>query len=220
MPLARAKFLLKFGLASALGVLISACATAPPPKPSSSVVQPKVSARDQLFLDRQKRLKQIDVWSFRGRAAVQRSAEGWSATLHWQQNGSAYRLRIVAPLGQGTYEILRDAEQVSLIDKDNQVYHAQSPEALVENAIGWKLPISNIEYWIRGLTGPTEKPSQLSLDEGGLIQDLASGGWRVSILEYQYIQGVAMPRKLFMNYGDTKIRVVISKWDLDFNASQ
>ena len=169
----------------------------------------------KLNLERKQRLANIDVWSFKGRAAVQRGDEGWSATLHWDQHGESYRLRIIAPLGRGTYEVLKQDHQVTLIDPANNVFNAASPERLLAENIGWNLPISDIEFWVRGLIAPGSEPSQLDLDEGGLIKDLAVSGWRVSVLEYIWQEGLAMPRKLFMNYGDTKMRLVVSTWKLN-----
>lgn len=188
-----------------------------------------------LYEQRQSIIGAIDTWAFKGRAAVQRGSEGWSATLHWRQQGSSFRLRIIAPLGRGTYEILRSQDQVSLIDADNNVYTAASPDELFANAIGWRLPISNIEFWIRGLLAPGESPSQLNLGTEGLVKDFAVDGWRVSILGYQSVsipprtassnqgastENLAMPKKLFMNFDDTKVRVVISAWELGGDAGE
>ena len=182
-----------------------------------------------LYKQRQSIIRSIDAWAFKGRAAVQRGSEGWSATLHWRQQGNSFRLRIIAPLGRGTYEILRADDQVSLIDADNNIYTATSPDELFAKAIGWRLPISNIEFWIRGLLGPNESPSQLNLGADGLVKDFALHGWRVSILGYQPVSfpalstsankgtstdQLAMPKKLFMNFDDTKVRVVINTWEL------
>ena len=189
------------------------CSTQPR---APSVKAPATKTPSQeLNQERQQLLAGIDEWSFRGRAAVQRGDEGWSATLHWDQHGESYRLRIIAPLGRGTYEVLKQDQQVSLIDPGNNVFKAASPEQLLTENIGWNLPISDIEFWVRGLIAPGSKPSQLDLDEGGLIKDLAVSGWRVSVLEYTWQDGLAMPRKLFMNYGDMKLRLVVSTWKLN-----
>ena len=128
-------------------------------------------------------------------------------------------MRIIAPLGQGTYEILREPDKVSLTDADNRVYSAATPEQLASEVIGWRLPITNIEFWVRGLMAPGEAPSHFTLDDGGLVKDFAVDGWRVSVLEYQFIDDLAMPRKLFMSYGDTKIRVVINAWEIAADES-
>ena len=124
-----------------------------------------------------------------------------------------FRLRIIAPLGRGTYEILRQRDSVTLIDAENRTYSAGSAEQLLQDAVGWRLPISNIEFWVRGLLAPNEAPTQLSLDESGLVTDFAVQAWRVSVLDYQVVDQIAMPRKLFMNYGDTKVRLLITAWD-------
>ena len=198
-----------------LGVVFSSVGCATQTKPVSPSTPKLATPSQELNQQRRERLKGIKHWSFKGRAAVQRGNEGWSATLHWDQHEDAYRLRIIAPLGRGTYEVLKSDGQVSLIDPGNNVFEAPTPEQLLTENIGWNLPISDIEYWVRGLTAPGSQPTQLDLDEGGLIKDLAVRGWRVSVLEYKWQDGLAMPRKLFMNYGDMKMRLVIASWNLD-----
>ena len=168
---------------------------------------------EKLFRDRHHELAAIPNWSFTGRVAVQRDAEGWSATMHWVQQGQAFRLRIIAPLGRGTYEITREPDKVTLVDAENRIYSAATPEQLLRDATGWELPISNIEYWVRGILASDANPSQLSLNDEGLVTDFAVQGWRVSVLDYVGVEDLQMPRKLFMNYDKAKVRLIISKWE-------
>lgn len=199
-------------------MLFAGCATQT--RPSSTILPPSPSTpAKELNEQRRQALTAIRHWSFKGRAAVQRGNEGWSATLHWDQHEDAYRLRMIAPLGRGTYEVLKQNGGVSLIDPTNNVFKAGSPEELLAENLGWNLPISDIEFWVRGLLAPGPAPTQLDLDEGGLLKDFAVRGWRVSVLDYFWKDSIAMPRKLFINYGDMKIRLVISKWDLGTDGS-
>lgn len=207
-----------FAFLMMLVALLPACTTNPPQPVATAVPKPETLA-EKLHAERRATLSALSHWSFTGRAAVQRDAEGWSATLHWEQHGEAFRLRIIAPLGRGTFEILREPGKVTLIDPQNNVYSANSPEQLLQEATGWRLPISNIEYWVRGLLAPGESPSQVNLDEGGLLKDFAVRKWRVSVLEYLSVDSLAMPRKLFMNYDTTKIRLVVNRWNLNADAS-
>ena len=140
--------------------------------------------------------------------------------MHWVQHGQSLRLRIIAPLGLGTYEILREPDKVTLIDAENRTYSAASPEQLLREATGWRLPISNIEYWVRGILAPDAGPSQLNLDDDGLLTDFAVQGWRVSVLDYVAVEGLPMPRKLFMNYDKAKVRLVINKWELSVDEGE
>ena len=134
--------------------------------------------------------------------------------MHWVQQGQAFRLRIIAPLGRGTYEITREPDKVTLVDAENRIYSAATPEQLLRDATGWELPISSIEYWVRGILALDANPSQLSLNDEGLVTDFAVQGWRVSVLDYVGVEDLQMPRKLFMNYDKAKVRLIISKWEI------
>jgi outer membrane biogenesis lipoprotein LolB len=76
----------------------------------------------------------------------------------------------------------------------------------------WALPVAGARFWILGLPIPGHKVTQLSLDEQGRLSDLAQDGWRISVLEYQAVAGIDLPRRLFL-LGDTlKLRLVITDW--------
>lgn len=199
-------------LALTLLTHIAACTTSQ--RLSGASPAPTQPSPEALYQQRLTVVTAITHWSFNGRAAVQRAGEGWSATLHWIQNEADYRLRIIAPLGRGTYELFSSTDGVSLVDASNRIYHAQSPDALLFDNTGWQLPVSDIQYWVRGIIPAGSSPSQVSLDPDGLVKDFAVDGWRVSILEYDKVDGVAMPRKLFLSYRESKMRLVVNKWDL------
>ena len=168
--------------------------------------------------ERERALNAIESWGFRGRVAVQRAGEGWSATLDWAQRRQQYQVRIAAPLGQGTYELTKTPQEATVRDEQNQVYRAADPETLLFDTTGWRLPLAGIEYWVRGLTAPASNAAQIRRDEQGLLRDFAVDGWRVSVLDYVTAAELQMPRKLFMSFNDTKIRVVISSWRLEPEA--
>lgn len=102
----------------------------------------------------QLRLNELRAWEFNGRIAVHYEDQGWFANLHWQQYGDNYQIQINGPAGQGAAQFQGNPNQVTLIRKDQTIYHAANPEELLATHFGWQIPVTGIQYWIRGIPTP------------------------------------------------------------------
>jgi len=160
------------------------------------------------------RIEAIENWSAAGRIAIQRGNEGWSASMHWHKQGAQFQLRLVAPLGRGTYQLAGDGAQVELIVPDGGRYYASDAQSLMAAHLGWSIPLDGAEYWLRGLVAPDSIPNYINRDDVGRLQDLDQQGWRVSVLRRLTVDNFELPAKLFMHYQDLKVRIVISSWKL------
>ena len=154
-------------------------------------------------------------WRVDGRVAIQRGNEGWSAKLRWHRAAERFRLRLIAPLGRGTYQLAGDDRHVELSVPDGRTFVSRDPQALMDEHLGWSIPVSGAEYWLRGLVAPTSEPRFVHRDDNGLLKDFEQDGWRVSVLKRTQIEGHALPAKLFMHHGDLKVRIVVASWTLD-----
>lgn len=161
---------------------------------------------------RQQILNDFDLWTITGRVAVQSGQEGWSATLHWEQDRDKYAMRFISPLGQGTYQLYGDNRKVSLLTADNKLYQASDPESLLMNNLGWSVPLHGLRYWVRGVPEPGIETENIIIDEQGRMTDLQQSGWRISISRYTELDGTDMPSKLFMTNDRFKLRIVVQDW--------
>ncbi|MBM4227648.1 MAG: outer membrane lipoprotein LolB [Gammaproteobacteria bacterium] len=190
-------------------LLLGACASVTPPPPTAqSTTPPVVSPWEQrvaLLTPRQH-------FALRGRIAVEREREGGQAQLQWAQQGEYFDLRLMAPLSQGSFLLAGDALEVSLTAPDGKVYTAPDLDTLMTRHLQWALPVAGARYWILGLPVPGRPTTQLSLDEDGRLTDLAQDGWRISVLEYQNVNGVDLPRRLFLLGNTLKLRIVVTAW--------
>ena len=159
-------------------------------------------------------IEAIQNWSAIGRVAVQRGAEGWSARLQWRKSGAQFQLRLIAPLGRGTYQLAGNDAQVELIVPDGGRFHARNAQTLMETHLGWSIPLEGAEYWLRGLVAPRSTPVFINRDEDGHLLDMEQDGWRISVLRRMPVNNFSLPAKLFMHIDDLKLRIVISSWKL------
>jgi outer membrane lipoprotein LolB len=161
------------------------------------------------------RIEALEDWRADGRIAIQRGDEGWSASMRWRKQASDFQLRLIAPLGRGTYQLAGNDEQVELIVPDGRRFHASDAQSLMLEHLGWSIPLGGAQYWLRGLVAPDPPPGRVRRDEAGLLQDLDQAGWRISVLRRMQVGDFVLPAKLFMSYRDLKVRIVISSWKLN-----
>ena len=191
----------------ALVTLLGACSslrTAPlaPPKP-------------ELASSHLAAIAALRTWRLTARIGVQRDDQGFSADLDWYERDGVFDLRLAAPLNGGTFALAGDASAVTLRGPKGEHYVADNAEALMDSHFGWALPVSGARHWIKGIPAPHPTPTQEIRDAEGRWTDFAQDGWRVSILDYTRVTGMSLPRKLFLNRDDLKVRLVIKAWERD-----
>lgn len=196
---------MKFHAVILLAALLTGCAEISPLLVDQESDQASWEKRQQAISD-------LQLWTITGRVAVQAGEEGWSATLHWQQDHEKYAMRFIAPFGQGTYQLYSDGQQVSLLTAENKLFHAESPESLLLDNLGWSVPLHGLRYWVRGVPEPGVKADNLIIDGAGRMTDLQQSGWRISISDYTRLDGTDMPSKLFMANDQFKLRIVVQDW--------
>ena len=161
----------------------------------------------------QARLVELDQWTLKGRIAIRVDKEGWTASLYWRQESNDYSLRLIAPLGRGTYELRGNNRAVSLRTADNRLLYADNAESLLQQNLGWQVPVSGLVYWVRGLPEPGLRPDSLVLDNEGRVSDISQAGWQVKYMNYMTSKGYTLPEKMTMEHKNLRIRLVIQDWE-------
>ncbi len=185
-------------------------------KPSVSKTGDQVDI-DRIWLERQKDLAAILGWSLKGRIALRTDDNGWSATLNWRQIDQQYTMRIIAPLGLGTYEIRQDAEKITLLTDENKVFKAKNAESLMLENLGWSVPVSGLRYWIRGIPDPNHPIDSFALnDEAQLVnikQSTNGSTWEIRFLSYKSVDQYTLPGKLVLTNSKAKITILAKQWN-------
>jgi len=178
--------------------------------------QPIPEAEKNILWDlHSEKLAALSKWELAGRMSVQLEQEGWSAGLFWRQDNDEYRLRITAPFGRGTVEISGDADSVALRTAENQVFENNDIAELMQDKLGWEIPVTALIYWIRGLPDPGLETGLLELDDMGRITELYQSGWKVSYERYTNTPGYEVPSRLTLEREGLKLRLNITKWGIE-----
>lgn len=164
-----------------------------------------------LVLDPQQ-VQQLQHWSAEGRIGIRWPEDSQSANLDWEQERDNYRIRVSGPLGQGGFRILGTTREVSLQRAgDDQIHRADTAEELMQQLLGWHLPLTQAQYWIRGIPAP-DTPA-LPLGAGG--NGFSQSGWRIEYPRLAPAIGMVLPEKLRLSRDDLRITVIINEWTRD-----
>lgn len=164
----------------------------------------------------EQRLLAMQCWNLTGKIGIRTPEDAHSIWMEWVQNGPSYQMRLSGPLGVGGAEIRGDPGRVEMRLSDEQVLIGDTPEALVEQAFGWRLPLSSLVYWVRGVRAPGAADRQ-RLNDRNLLAELNQHGWHLSFLAYTPLHSNSpqLPEKVRLSHQDVKVTVIIKDWNPD-----
>lgn len=96
---------------------------------------------------------------------------------------------------------------------DGQIQTAPNPDVLLEQAVGARLPVNGLRYWIRGLPEPGTAPAVQTDAEGRLIR-LEQDGWIIEYLAYAYAAPLSLdlPERIMARRQELSVKLIIEEW--------
>lgn len=183
---------------------LSACTTSTAPTSVETKLPP---GKKQLAL------KDIHNWRLNGKIAVQTSHDSGSATVNWIQRQSYYSIALSGPLGSHSMLLMGQPGTVTLKASDGKSYHASSPEQLLAAQWGFNVPVSHLNYWIRGLPVPGIS-ANTRYDQYGRLIALTQQGWHVEFLSYADKGGLYLPDRLSITSSALKVKIIVYDWQV------
>jgi len=199
-------------LFSLFSILCLSCA-APLPRPSADHLQ-------RLWQARESALAPIQHWELRGRLAVRAEERGGQASLTWKRDAAQHTIRLNGPLGRGVVRVTQNETGAQLQDSEQRLFHAANAEELLYRYTNWRLPLTNLNYWVRGVPVP-DLPSSRELDNAGRLKTLHQQGWEVRYQDYVQSGIHELPSRLTLIYSPDpatmemptmEVRLVIDRW--------
>lgn len=178
--------------------------------------------------DQQTTLEDLQRWSLVGKASLRTSDERHSANLDWNQFPHYFRMLVSGPFGSGRTVLKGREGRFSLTNGDGR-FEAETPEALMNDQLGWSLPVRDLPSWVRGLPGEDDS-YRLETDAFGFPAHLAQNGWTIDYRDWVNVSRKAkagreedtlwLPRKLTLTYDDMRVILVVNRWQPDPDAPQ
>lgn len=193
----------RFLIIGLVAMLASACA-GPRERPTAPAAE---------WSERQAMLREIEEFRMEGRLALNTGRRGYSGTVTWEQNDDILDFRFRGPFGFGGFRIHGDADRLRVKTTAGDEFLLTDPEREMTERFGWSLPVRSMRYWILGVSDP-DLPASEQADEQGLLESMEQGGWQVRYDGYADSEGLMLPRRLDMERGEIRIRVMTDRWDI------
>lgn len=151
-----------------------------------------------------------------GRVVVSYDGRAFSSGLRWHHLPERDEIWLLTPLGQALAHIVSTAEGATFTGADRKQYRGAGVEALTRQALGWELPLTRLQYWVRGEPAPSGDVQGVERDADQRVIRLVQGDWRISITHYLDGEHQGLPRRLELSRASNEtIRLVIDEWRRD-----
>ncbi|KGI77185.1 lipoprotein insertase outer membrane protein LolB [Oleiagrimonas soli] len=150
-------------------------------------------------------------WTIEARLAVTDGEHGGSGGLTWTQDGDRYDFTLRAPVTGRSFRLRGGPGGAELDGLDQGPMHGVDAEHLLARALGWRVPLQQLRYWVKGLRAP-DSPATLRFGNDHLPSLLQQDGWKVEYRDWFADSQPAVPRKVFASMGNYRVRVSIEHW--------
>ena len=186
-----------------LGTFLSTCAIAPPASENSDWSRQRYQ------------LQELDSWELRGRVNVRYDNESHTPRIIWMQQNVDYNIRLWGTFNAGATEIVGRPGFVTM-ENDGQTLSANSPEDLILEQLGYELPVSQLNYWIKGLPAP-DSEAQLVFNELNQLTTIQQADWTINLSDMRQYGALNLPRRVELTRprNDIRLRFIGLNWTGD-----
>ncbi len=159
------------------------------------------------------RLLELDHWSLNGRFAIRYHDEGGSGIIRWIRKGDDYDLRLYDALGRMQLRLWRESGRVSMQSREGELPDSESAEQLMQSQLGWSLPITALDHWVRGLEDP-DLPLEAHQVDGLYVQSLSQAQWQIAYSRHELVDGLWVPGMIRIEGRDISLKLIVETWNL------
>ncbi len=180
---------------------------------SGCVVAPQSSQNSNWNAQREL-LQELDSWQFRGRVDVRYNNDSDTPRIQWQQQDQEYRIRLWGTFNAGNTLITGRPGSVTM-ESRGETITASSPEQLILQQLGYELPVSYLEYWIKGLPAPGER-AELEFNELNQLSLIRQADWTVTYNDPRQYGDLSLPANMILTRpaNDIRLRFIGLNWTL------
>ena len=150
-------------------------------------------------------------FAFNGRLAFKQGEQHESVGVRWVHHAVDDEILLLAPLGQTVARIHRDDGEATL-EASGKRYAAQDMETLMQEVLGWHLPLAGLRYWVNALPAPNVG-FEVERDANGQMSMLRQQGWEISYSRYATVTPDALPLRLRLVHDGTEALLLIDEWE-------
>ncbi|WP_024460933.1 lipoprotein insertase outer membrane protein LolB [Marinimicrobium sp. LS-A18] len=158
--------------------------------------------------------QRLNSWQLSGKLGARLPDNSGSARLRWHQDQSDYRIDLSGPFGQGRVIIETTESGVRLRQGGEPPLEAASAETLMWQTTGWRVPVAELTYWVRGIPAPDSRHRVLERTPQGLLKTLRQSGWTLHYSDYEAVGLLPLPGRIVAERKDTRLTLIVYDWSL------
>ena len=174
-------------------------------------VKESVVDKQLAYQDRAEKLGAITAWGFVGRISLDDGEQGGSGRLQWDVEQQNSVLDFHAAMGRGAWHLEIGPEGAVLREANGIEQSAKGVNSLIQERMGWSIPVDALQWWVRGLSAPGTSEIE-ELDREGLLIHLEQFGWSVDFNRYDSDAGVDLPVRLDARRDNYRVKLAIGSW--------
>ena len=165
-------------------------------------------------------LTAIDHWEFSGKIGVKVPERIDSAVINrWKQEDAQFIIDLSSAIfGLGATRIEGNPDYIVMTESGEAPITSYQPTKLIQQHIGWPLPIAQLRYWVKGIPAPIRTTEDnvmaLKFNDSGELSQLNQNGWQINYSKYTRFNKINLPRKVVLRQQQAKITVIINEWQL------
>lgn len=171
-----------------------------------------------LITPQQQSRMELTHWLLLGKVGIQLKGRAARAEFLWTQQPNSYALNLQGPFGLGALQLINTPEEATLITP-NGIQQGKNAETLIEQQLGWPLPINYFSWWLKGLPAPQSPPQNLKYDAQQRLIAFMQSGWTIQIENYQItttenhsISTLELPYRVIFSKDLLRLTWVTSEW--------
>jgi len=155
---------------------LTGCSVAPTHGPSTSTAATTLSTQTSRAYHGRFSVQYVDQYGH------ERNAYG---NFDWQEQGETVTLQLVSPFGQ-TLAIVTSSPSAATLELPNrQPLTADNVSTLMQNALGFALPIEGLRYWLQESPAPTSLATTVpDPQQQTRLKEIDQDGWTIQYLAY------------------------------------
>ena len=154
----------------------------------------------------------VDQFELTGRVAVKLDGKGYSARMRWRHLIDSDAVWLYSPVGSTIATLQANGDMATLVTSNKETFRSDNVQALTREVLGWDLPLSGLQHWVRGRTDPDMPVEEIERDEQQRIVRLTQDGWQITFSSYA--KDGSLPSALVLRFADLRMRLVIDRWNL------
>ena len=180
LPAARAAHFVRrasLGAAAAALLVLTGCATQQPPRqPSTSNATTSLTTQTNRAYHGRFAVQYVD------QNGQQRNAYG---NFDWHETDSTVTLQLLNPLGQTLALITSAPSQATLELPNRQPLTADNVSTLMQQALGFALPVEGLRYWLQPSVAPTSQARTTPDSQNPQrLSQIEQDGWTIDYVAY------------------------------------